>query len=65
MVRSGAVAAAGTIRTKKRCCGSGPRCKRCPVVLKRLSKDGHAERLDGRLYVIHAPKRAIKKARKR
>jgi hypothetical protein len=36
------------------------------VVLKRLSKDGHAERLEGRLYVIHhAPKRVVKKARKR
>jgi hypothetical protein len=59
------VAVAGTIKTKKRCCGSSPRCKRCPVVLKRLSKAGHAERLDARLYVIHAPKRAVKKARKR
>ena len=59
------MAATRTVRTKKRCCGSNPRCKRCPVVLKRLSKDGHAERLEARLYVVHASKRAVKKARKR
>ena len=65
MLRCAAVAAARSIKTKKRCCGSGPRCKRCPVVLKRLSKDGNAERLEGRLFLVHASKRTVKKARKR
>jgi hypothetical protein len=59
------VAAVRTVKTKKRCCGSDPRCKRCPVVLKRLAKGGRAERLEGRLYLVHASKRAVKKARKR
>jgi hypothetical protein len=59
------VPAARTVKTKKRCCKSGPRCKRCPVVMKRLSKTGHAESLGGRLYLVHAPKKAVKAARKR
>ena len=32
------------IKPKKRCCSSRPRCKRCPVVMKRLRKAGLAER---------------------
>jgi polyferredoxin len=40
------------IKTKKRCCKSRPRCKRCPVVCKRLAGDGLAERVDGRHYVL-------------
>ena len=52
--------AARTVKTKKRCCKSGPRCKRCPVVVKRLTKNGHAEPLGGRLYLVHAPKQAVK-----
>ena len=40
------------VKVKKRCCGSRSRCKRCPVVLKRLAKEGLAERVDGRLWVL-------------
>jgi hypothetical protein len=40
------------IKTKKRCCKSGPRCKRCPVVCKRLEKQGVAERVELRVYRI-------------
>jgi len=60
------VPAARTVKTKKRCCKSGPRCKRCPVVMKRLEKQGHAERLGRRTYVVLAPpKKAVKAARAR
>ena len=47
------------------CLGSGKRCKRCPVVWKRLAKQGLAEP-DGKLrYVVIdvVPKRALKAAR--
>jgi hypothetical protein len=40
------------VKTKKRCCRSGPRCKRCPVVCKRLVKQGLAEKLDDGRYVL-------------
>jgi hypothetical protein len=40
------------IKTKKRCCKSGPRCKRCPVVCKRLEKQGVAERVELRVYRV-------------
>jgi hypothetical protein len=40
------------IKTKKRCCKSGPRCKKCPVVYKRLEKQGLAERLELRVYQV-------------
>ena len=49
-----AAAVAGkAIKPKKACCKSGPRCKRCPVVLKRLSEQGLAER-DGKRYLLAA-----------
>ena len=55
------------IKPKKGCCKSNPRCKRCPVVVKRLVKEGHAERRsDG--FVVIAPtlkKKQLKAARKR
>ena len=34
------------------CCKSGKRCKRCPVVWKRLAKQGFAEREDKLRYVV-------------
>jgi hypothetical protein len=40
------------VKTKKRCCKSGPRCKRCPVVYKRLEKQDLAERVELRLYRV-------------
>jgi hypothetical protein len=52
------------VRVKKRCCKSDPRCKRCPVVAKRLSAVGMAQRTGKRTYVIDAPKKAIKRARR-
>ncbi|MGI8661227.1 MAG: hypothetical protein ACR2LH_09405 [Thermoleophilaceae bacterium] len=56
-----------TIKAKKQCCKSGPRCKRCPVVLKRLSKEGLAERVGKRSYVVEMPlpKKKLKAARAR
>ena len=40
------------VKTKKECCKSGPRCKRCPVVCKRLVKAGKADRLSKRRFVL-------------
>ncbi len=55
------------VKPKKGCCKSDPRCKRCPVVIKRLVKEGHAERRrDG--FVVFSPtlkKKQLKAARKR
>ena len=55
------------VRPKKGCCKSNPRCKRCPVVAKRLVKAGLAERrADG--FVVISPtikKKQLKAARKR
>ena len=45
---------AKAIKPKKRCCSSRPRCKRCPVVLKRLRKAGLAERDARGRYVVSA-----------
>jgi hypothetical protein len=55
------------IKPKKGCCKSRPRCKRCPVVVKRLERSGLAERrADG--FVVISPalkKKQLKAARKR
>ena len=40
------------IKAKRRCCKSAPRCKRCPVVCKRLEKAGVAVKLDGSRYEL-------------
>jgi hypothetical protein len=55
------------VKTKRRCCKSGPRCKRCPVVCKRLEKQGLAERLELRLYKVSGTvsKKQLKAARAR
>lgn len=42
------------IKTKGKCCKSGPRCKRCPAVYKRLEKVGLAERTGKRHYMLVA-----------
>ncbi|WP_169738331.1 hypothetical protein [Patulibacter minatonensis] len=57
---------ADTLRVKKKCCKSGPRCKKCPVVWKRLETAGLAERLDKRTYVPgeKIPGKAFKTARR-
>jgi hypothetical protein len=53
------------VKPKRRCCKSKPRCKRCPVVCKRLAKQGLAERLgDGRYELsMTLRKKQLKKAR--
>ena len=51
------------VKAKKRCCQSRPRCKRCPVVLRRLAKAGVAEQ-HGRSYDVHARPKQWKAARK-
>jgi hypothetical protein len=40
------------VKTKRRCCKSNPRCKKCPVVCKRLEKQGLAEGLELRVYKV-------------
>jgi hypothetical protein len=54
-----------TIKAKRRCCRSGPRCKRCPVVLKRLEQAGFLEREGRRTWAVERkiPKKALKAAR--
>ena len=53
------------VRCKRKCCKSRKRCKRCPVVWKKLSKQGYAERTAKLHYVVIdvVPKRALKSAR--
>jgi hypothetical protein len=55
------------VKPKKRCCKSNPRCKRCPVVAKRLVKGGFAERRSDGLVLISVgvTKKQLKHARKR
>jgi hypothetical protein len=53
------------IKAKKSCCKSKERCKRCPVVCKRLEKLGYAEREDRRTcqLIVIPPKKVLKAAR--
>jgi hypothetical protein len=55
------------VSAKKKCCKDKPRCKKCPVVLKRLADCGCAERHDLRKYTVDkkVPKKVLKKARAR
>ena len=55
------------VKPKKRCCKSGPRCRRCPVTLDRLSREGLAKRKDDGFYKVvkHVPKKRMKAARAR
>lgn len=55
------------IKPKRRCCKSGPRCKRCPVVCKRLVKEGLAVKLDDGRYELSVTlrKKHLKAARAR
>ena len=57
-----------SVTTKKRCCKSGPRCKKCPVVWKRLEAEGLVVRDGKREWTPTSgkvPKRAMKAARAR
>jgi hypothetical protein len=53
------------VKCKRKCCRSSTRCKRCPVVWKRLARQGFAERKSKRRYVVIdvVPKRTLKSAR--
>ena len=55
------------VKPKKRCCKSGPRCKKCPVVCKRLVKRGLATKLDDGRFLLEVTmsKKALKAARAR
>lgn len=55
------------IRPKSRCCKESPRCKRCPVVCKRLVSAGLATRSSCGVVVLLATttKKDVKRARKR
>ncbi len=55
------------VSAKKKCCRDKPRCKRCPVTLKRLADEGYAERQDKRVFLLapKVPKKALLAARAR
>jgi len=54
------------MKTKKKCCKSGPRCKKCPVVWKRLERAGKATREGKRRWVmVDVTKKDLKAARAR
>jgi hypothetical protein len=55
------------VKAKRRCCKSGPRCYRCPVVLMRLESHGLAHRASKGRYVVskNAKKKQLKAARAR
>ena len=55
------------VKTKKRCCKSGPRCKKCPVVCKRLETEGLAIRQSKHSYLVELgiSKKTLKAARAR
>ena len=59
------VAKRKVVKPKKRCCKSRPRCKRCPVVCKRLARRGLAvKRGDGRYELaVKLRKKHFKAAR--
>jgi hypothetical protein len=53
------------VKPKKRCCKSRPRCKRCPVVCKRLQQEGLAVKQPNGNFVlsVHIRKKTMKAAR--
>jgi hypothetical protein len=55
------------VKPKKKCCKSNPRCKRCPVVTKRLITRGFAYKRPDGLVVISPDlkKKHLRAARKR
>ena len=54
-----------SVEAKGRCCKDKPRCKRCPVVLNRLDREGYAHRSSRRSYMLSRalPKKVLAKAR--
>ena len=67
MLASGEVPQGRVVKAKKKCCKSGPRCKRCPAALRKLERRGLAERTSKRSYLVslETTKKDWKKARKR
>ena len=55
------------VKVKKKCCKSGPRCKRCPAALRKLEHRGLATRTSKRHYEVSldTTKKDWKRARKR
>jgi aldehyde:ferredoxin oxidoreductase len=55
------------VKVKKRCCKSKQRCKKCPVVCKRLADQGLAVRQSKRHYMVELGigKKTLKAARAR
>ena len=55
------------VKVKKKCCKSGPRCKKCPAALKKLERRALATRTSKRHYLVSvdATKKDWKAARKR
>ncbi len=53
------------VKAKKDCCKDKPRCRKCPVTLKRLADAGLAERVDKRTYRVttQLSKKDLKAAR--
>ena len=53
------------LTSKSSCCKDRPRCKRCPVVCKRLEQAGHLSRVGKRKWVVEVPvtKKLLKAAR--
>jgi hypothetical protein len=53
------------VKPRKRCCKSRPRCKRCPVVCRRLERQGLATRRGDGRYVLAVTlrKKQLKAAR--
>lgn len=61
------MSSSAAVKAKKKCCKDKPRCKKCPVTLLRLSKEGYAEREGRREYVLDKkiPAKVLKAARAR
>ncbi|MCB0865445.1 MAG: hypothetical protein KDB58_07015 [Solirubrobacterales bacterium] len=61
------MAAGRLVKTKKKCCKSGPRCKKCPAAMRKLERSGLATRVSKRSYMVSldATKKDLKEARKR
>lgn len=61
---------AKSITAKKKCCDSSPRCKRCPVTLRRLAAQGYVAKdssgAKSKRFTVVAkpPAKALKQARK-
>ena len=55
------------LKAKKECCNDDPRCKRCPVVCRRLAAAGYLERVAKRRYAVRTrpPKKVLRAARAR